>query len=207
MTQNQDHEQFWEERYRGMTKPPSGQPTARLVELVSDLPPGRSLDLGCSRGDDVLWLASRGWQAMGVDISATALQIARNRSQAQGLTARAQFKQHDLAHSFPSGRFDLVTALYFQSPVVFPRAEVLEKAMAAVADNGLFLLVEHTVADPASHGGTTPFTTVEQSFASLRPGPSWEKLKVETCERLVTNPSPSGTTLDNVILLRKRPTP
>jgi hypothetical protein len=60
MPEHQTHQQFWEERYRNMSKPASGQPTAKLAELVSGLPPGRSLDLGCSRGDDMLWLASCG---------------------------------------------------------------------------------------------------------------------------------------------------
>ncbi|WP_108398168.1 class I SAM-dependent methyltransferase [Devosia submarina] len=204
MTLDQTHQQFWEERYRAMSKPPSGRPTAKLVELLPPLPPGRSLDLGCSRGDDVLWLASRGWEALGVDISATALDVARDRAQSLGLAERARFEQHDLAESFPRGRFDLVTALFFQSPIAFPRDKVLQQATAAVADGGYFLLLEHSVPDPASHGGTTPFNTVEQTLASLQLDASWESVRVEAHERAPEQQGKSGHVLDNVILLRKR---
>lgn len=204
MTIDQSHQQFWEERYRTMAKPPSGNPTAKLVELLPPLSPGRSLDLGCSRGDDVLWLARQGWYATGVDISATAVEIARQRAQALGLGERTRFERHDLALSFPAGQFDLVTALFFQSPVAFPRAQVLRKALAVVAQGGYFLLLEHSVPHPGAHEGTTPFSTVDQTLASLQLDVSWDRVRVEAHERLPEQQGKFGHVLDNVILLRKR---
>ncbi|RAE94395.1 class I SAM-dependent methyltransferase, partial [Burkholderia multivorans] len=69
----------WEERYAGAEAVWSGEPNPSLVDVVTelDLSPGRSLDVGCGEGADVLWLAARGWQAVGIDVSATAIDRAR----------------------------------------------------------------------------------------------------------------------------------
>ena len=204
MSTVQTAEQFWEQRYSTMTKQPTGLPTAKLVEHTSDLQPGRSLDLGCSRGDDVLWLARQGWMALGVDISKTAIQAAAARAQEAGLADKTRFERHDLADTFPQGEFDLVTALYFQSPFEFPRAEVLRRAAAAVASGGHLLLVEHATAAPWSYKGSTPFSTVEETFASLQLGPTWETLWMGAPERKAKGPDDQvAHVLDNVIFVRR----
>ena len=38
-------------------------------------------------------------------------------------TVRARFEQHDLVATFPAGAFNLVTSLFFQSLIEFPRAQ------------------------------------------------------------------------------------
>ncbi|GAB2538507.1 class I SAM-dependent methyltransferase [Brachybacterium huguangmaarense] len=74
----QDH---WEERY-GVTSIWSGRVNATTAAVVEALEqggaaPGRSLDLGSGEGADVIWLAARGWDATGVDISTRATERAR----------------------------------------------------------------------------------------------------------------------------------
>ncbi|MEM7709843.1 MAG: class I SAM-dependent methyltransferase, partial [Pseudomonadota bacterium] len=122
---------FWERHYQGMTGSTSGQPSAALVRFAGGRDPGRALDLGCARGDDVVWLARQGWYATGVDVSDTALSRARGAADRAGVADRAAFERHDLSESFPVGRFDLVTALFLHSPAAFPRAAVLRRAAAA----------------------------------------------------------------------------
>lgn len=204
MSTAQASEQFWEERYRSMTRQPTGLPTAKLVEHTSDLQPGKSLDIGCSRGDDVLWLVRRGWLALGADISMTAVQTATSRAKDAGLADRARFERHDLAQTFPQGEFDLVTALYFQSPIEFPRAEVLRKGAAAVVKGGHFLLVEHATAAPWSYQGSTPFSTVEETYASLQLDATWQTLWMGAPQREAKGPNGEvADVLDNVIFLRR----
>ena len=48
--------------------------------------PGTSLALGSGEGGDVMWMASRGWQATGVDISPTAGERARQDATKHGFT-------------------------------------------------------------------------------------------------------------------------
>lgn len=51
-------------------------------------PPTRlALDLGCGHGDNTLRLAERGYRALGLDVSATAVARARRRAADTGLTA------------------------------------------------------------------------------------------------------------------------
>ena len=54
----------------------SGVPSKILEQFTEILAPGQALDLGCAKGDDVVWLAKQGWQVLGVDISKAALDIA-----------------------------------------------------------------------------------------------------------------------------------
>ncbi len=143
--------------------------------------------------------------ALGVDISETAVQTAALRAQEAGLADKARFERHDLAETFPQGEFDLVTALYFQSPIEFPRAEVLRNAAAAVARGGHFLLVEHATAAPWSYKGITAFSTVEETFASLQLDATWQTVWMGAAHRQATGPNQEvADVLDNVIFARKR---
>jgi SAM-dependent methyltransferase len=89
-----------------------------LVELVESgritresLAPGRAIDLGCGTGANILFLAERGFQGLGVDFSPVAVTKARQAAEARGLSDRARFVVADL--TAPSidgadGPYDLV---------------------------------------------------------------------------------------------------
>jgi SAM-dependent methyltransferase len=70
---------------------PSDVPDHRLVELVEGpdrLPPGRALDLGCGTGRNALYLASRGWDTIGVEMAGHAVAAAARTATAKALPAR-----------------------------------------------------------------------------------------------------------------------
>jgi SAM-dependent methyltransferase len=83
-----------------------------LIEGGDDVPrilPGRAIDLGCGTGTNVLYLAQRGFEAVGVDVSAQAIERARRKAQVQNVNAT--FYVADLLdpENFPvSGPFDFV---------------------------------------------------------------------------------------------------
>lgn len=203
---NATSQEFWDNHYKKLTSAPSGRPSAILVQYTGDLTPGRSLDLGSSRGDDVIWLARQGWQATGVDVSSTAVATAAGRAKEADLGDRARFEQHDLAATFPDGEFDLVTALFFQSPVDFPRPAVLRRAADAVASGGLLLIVEHASAAPWSWSQDAIFPTAKETLSSLQlAADRWTRVFVGTPERLANGPnSQTATVKDNVLALRRR---
>ena len=199
-------ERFWEEHYRASTRPSNGRPSGALVRFAGPLPEGTALDLGCSQGDDAVWLARRGWRVVAVDVSGTVLARAAKNAQTAGVSDLIAFERHDLARTFPNGRFDLVYALFLHSPVEFPRTRVLQAAARAVGPGGLLLIVEHASVAPWSWAAPdTAFPTPEQSLAALDLDPSrWHSEFVGAPEREATGPNgQSATVTDNVIALRR----
>ena len=98
--------------------PWDGPPRPELVRLVEGgaltparLPPGRALDLGCSTGANLRYLARHGFEATGVDFSRVALGVARRRAAAELPGTEIRFVEGDLtAPAVPGveGPFDLL---------------------------------------------------------------------------------------------------
>ncbi|MBG0857618.1 class I SAM-dependent methyltransferase [Streptomyces spinoverrucosus] len=198
---------FWEARYRDTDRVWSGRPNALLVREAADLKPGTALDLGCGEGADAVWLASRGWQVTGVDISATALERAALHAAEAGVGDRTAWERHELGHSFPKGSFDLVNAQYLQSPVGLDQQGVLRRAAEAVAEQGTLLIVMH--AGWPSWQTRPPFEavfpTLESVLAELSlPESGWTVETAETIRRSSVSPDgEEGFREDNVWRIRR----
>lgn len=98
---------FWNLMY--LFRPPwdTGKPLPELVSLVESgrLTPGRAIDLGCGTGTNVIYLAQRGFDAVGVDIAARAIAKARRKAEVAGV--RAHFLVADVRDLPPDlGLFD-----------------------------------------------------------------------------------------------------
>lgn len=68
---------------------------------------GRALDVGCCEGRHVLFLASIGISALGIDMDAEAITVARQRAKEQGLDKLAHFEVADITQGF-DGSFGAV---------------------------------------------------------------------------------------------------
>lgn len=199
---------FWEDFYRDARPVWSGNANALLVDEASSLAPGTALDLGCGQGGDAIWLAERGWQVTAVDVSAAALTFAAERAEVAGVSDRIDWQRHDLAVSFPSGRFDLVTACYLHSPIDMPRAEILRSAAAAVCDGGTLLVVGHGARPPSLE--PTPgveFPTADEVYEDLElPAGEWEQQRCDLVIRPVRDQDRHGPQRpDTALRLRRRP--
>ncbi|MCB2411988.1 FAD-dependent oxidoreductase [Demequina sp. TTPB684] len=199
---------YWEERYAGGETMWSGRVNATLADVVATIPIGTALDLGCGEGGDVVWLASQGWRAHGIDISATAIVRAKTAAAAAG-EGRATFEAADLSEWTPSEEYDLVTASFLHSPVALARASILKSAAAAVAPGGHLLVITHAApppwADP-SHSANHTFLTAAQEVESLGLDPTkWTTVIAADRERQVSGPDDRpATLLDGVVLMRRR---
>jgi len=144
---------YWEQRYGAPGLTWSGAPNAVLVNEASDLAPGRALDIGSGEGGDALWLAQRGWNVTGIDISQNALDKARDRLKLIDATAaaRVEWHQRDLTTWTPApATFDLVTSHFMHLPRV--SRDILFPALAAaVAPGGTLLIVGHDVSAHHAH--------------------------------------------------------
>jgi len=202
---------FWEDRYAGGTGIWSGRPNRALVDEAAGLLPGHVLDLGCGEGADAVWLAARGWSVTGVDLSATALRRADAAALAAGLGDRVRWQVADLADpaTWPDeAPYDLVTACFLQTPLEFPRTEVLQRAAGLVAPSGHLLVVAHAAPPPWSDVPPERFDEfhpAERELADLALDDAWEVEVAEDREREATTPDGrTGVLLDSVVLARRR---
>jgi SAM-dependent methyltransferase len=168
----------WNERYRSSERVWTGEPNSALVAFAPDPTPTAdspplALDLGCGEGADALWLASRGWDVIGVDWAEVALDRARREAERVG--AHARFVQADisdgpaLSELSPSGRFDLVTLAYIH-PEPDDRTRLYAPLPALVGPGGHLLVVAHAP-EHAAHGFPGPdphrLMTHEDTVAAL----------------------------------------
>ncbi|MEV6912052.1 class I SAM-dependent methyltransferase [Amycolatopsis sp. NPDC051071] len=202
-------QQFWEDFYRDKDQVWSGKANPLLVREVASLTPGTALDLGCGEGGDAIWLAQQGWRVTAVDISDTALKRAARHAAEAGVDGIV-WERHDLTASLPEGRFDLVSAQFFHSPVEEngARDKALRRAAEAVAPGGTLVVAGHagwpTWLDEPPHEHIHFPTPAEVLEALALPEDEWT---VEL-QDLVTRDFPGpegqeGTRSDNVLRVRR----
>lgn len=87
------------------------EPNRLLMEVADQLKPGKALDVGMGQGRNALFLARRGWDVTGFDVSAVGIAKAEAAARAAGLKIRAI---HASDEDFEFGReeWDLVAILY-----------------------------------------------------------------------------------------------
>lgn len=87
----------WDVHYQS-GKPPweTGQSSSELARVIAEerIKPCRVIDLGCGSGINALWLAQQGFDVTAVDFSGLAIEQARQRAAAAGVTVR--FLQADV---------------------------------------------------------------------------------------------------------------
>ncbi|MGI5223626.1 class I SAM-dependent methyltransferase [Actinoallomurus sp. CA-142502] len=198
--------EHWDARYRESERLWSGKPNDALVREVSDLSPGRALDLGCGEGGDAVWLARRGWRVTAVDVSRVALERAARHAAEAGVAERIDFQQHDLGKSFPAGEFELVSAHFLHSLVDMPREEILRTAASAAVRGGVLLIVSHGGFPPWDHEhADVRLPTPQEILADLHlPEGQWEVQVCAEHERIQTGPDGTPVTrTDNTLRVRR----
>jgi SAM-dependent methyltransferase len=192
------HREDWDRRYAESGLLWSAQPNRFLVAEVSDLPPGRALDLACGEGRNAVWLARLGWQVTGVDFSEVAIAKAREQSRAAGVDV--EWVVADLVdYSPPERAFELVIAFYLQV-TAGDRARILPAAAESVAEGGTFLLVGHDSRNIADgYGGPQDpavLYTPDDVVADL---PGLEVERAALVERPVETPDGVRVALDALV--------
>lgn len=197
---------YWERRYSGSQRMWSGKVNATMADIVGGFPPGRVIDLGCGEGADVLWLAEQGWQAHGLDISAVAIDRAREEAGARGLDD-ASFTAIDLGDWHPEpGSVDLVTASFFQSNVALDRIAILRRAATAIRSGGHLVVVSHAAPPPwAGQPGPSMISARDDAAELDLPSDAWVMETADERNRAAVSPDGEEAELvDAVLVLRRR---
>jgi SAM-dependent methyltransferase len=110
----------WDERYAAKGPPPlSSVAPPGVFAGHSDVFPvaGRALDLACGQGTGSVWLAARGLQVVGLDVSPVAIAHARELAQRAGVGDRCRFEVVDFDAGLPAGApVDVILCCKFRDP-------------------------------------------------------------------------------------------
>jgi 2-polyprenyl-3-methyl-5-hydroxy-6-metoxy-1,4-benzoquinol methylase len=132
------------------------EPNALLVSTVEGRKPGRALDIGMGQGRNAVFLALKGWDVTGFDVSDEGLEVARKSAERAGVSVNA-IRETDQDFDYGADRWDLIIFLYNPLPVT---AEAyVERLSKSLRTGGLIIIETHapdnrlasqlpTVADP-----------------------------------------------------------
>lgn len=203
MSAGTDTPGFWDAHYGRSARIWSGRPNGVLVNETADLTPGRALDIGCGEGADAVWLAQRGWYVTAVDVSQIALDRGRELAKNAAVEDSIDWQWHDLAHTFPAGAYELVSAQYLHAPIELPRGRILQAAASAVTPGGTLLVVGHAAAPPwaKDRGSHHAFPDPDDTSRAIGlQGSDWTLVSCEVRERETISPSGEPATVTDSIV-------
>lgn len=136
----------WDDKHRRSVPPPAIEPPPPpplFAHVEQHFPTeGRALDIACGRGEGAVWLASRGLDYRGIDVSPVAVEMARSFASAYSYGDRCSFEVWDVDDGLPPGKpVDLLFCHMFRPVGLY--GEMIERvapggvvAVAALSEVG-----------------------------------------------------------------------
>ena len=164
----------WEETYR---RTPSaelpwnaGMADGDLKELLLNpaLIPGKAYDLGCGPGHDAAFLAQRGWDVTAVDLSPSAVKLAKETAARTGVEGKIRFLVWNVLNLPQSGDAALVHdrgCFHTLPSETWPG--YIRTASGLLAKGGFLTLKVFSVKTPKTTGGAGPYRFNEGELRSL----------------------------------------
>jgi len=113
------------------------EPNALLVTRVEGRKPGRALDIGMGQGRNALFLALKGWEVTGFDISDEGIAVARKNAERAGVKLNA-VRAADETFDYGSDQWDLIALIYEPFPVT--SATYVERLRKSMKPGGLIVI-------------------------------------------------------------------
>ncbi len=193
----------WDERYAATASLWSLEPNRFVVEVCEGLAPGRALDLAAGEGRNALWLAARGWDVTALDFSPVAVERARKRARAAGVTLRAEVADVVDGWRPDPASADLVVLAYLQLPAA-DLTGVLRRAATALAPGGTLVLVAHDRRNlREGHGGPSDPEVLADTTTVTAALDGLTLTRAEVVERPVATPDGPRIALDTLVVARR----
>jgi len=161
----------WNERYASGDMPwDTGEADEHLVAFVSGsgVAPGPALEVGCGTGTNALWLAQRGFDVLGLDVSPLAIDQARGKLPAPA--PRCRFEVRDFLRDPPAGAFSLVfdRGCFHVFDEAEDRARFAARVAEVLAPDGVWLCLMGSTEGPPRDAGP-PRRSVRDVAAAIEP--------------------------------------
>ena len=134
-------------------------PTPFVVEVAKDLTPGAVLDVCMGEGRNSIFLASRGWNVTGFDVSDVAVMNARRKADKAGvkLTAvRSGYQEFD----FGDRKWDLIVMTYVYFPI--RDAVYINRLVGSMRPGGLLAFQHGVLKKGVDRSGTAPLLGIPE---------------------------------------------
>jgi len=160
----------WNERYATGDMPwDTGEADEHLVAFVSGggVAPGPALEVGCGTGTNARWLAQRGFDVLGVDVSPLAIDQARDKLASP---PRCRFEVRDFLRDPPAGPFSLVfdRGCFHVFDEAEDRARFAARVAEVLAPEGVWLCLMGSTEGPPRDAGP-PRRSVRDVAAAIEP--------------------------------------
>lgn len=126
----------WNDVFRAATPSFNTKPNAFLTRCLDRIPcKGRAIDIAMGEGRNAVYMALRGFDTTGIDISDVALDLAKKNAAKAGVKLQTILADV-FTHDYGKEQWDLVGIIYFN-----PARPILEKFKTAVKPGG-YVIVE-----------------------------------------------------------------
>lgn len=128
----------WDHKYDTETYIFGKTPIPFLTDNLDILPKGKTLDLAMGEGRNGVYLAAKGFNVLGVDISAKGLQKAHQLAAAQNVKIETRVVDLE-THTLEKNSYDLIVCAYYMQRNLFPQF------MDALKPGGMALVETYNV--------------------------------------------------------------
>lgn len=134
-----------------------------LVENIEEIPVGKALDLGVGEGRNALFLAQKGFQVTGIDISSKAIEKFLDLAKERGLAVEGLVMDiRDF--EFKPSAYNLIVATatlhFLRKEEVY---EITSKIIRSIAPGGYVYIVDFTVNDPSYQTAKKRLKQIEEN--------------------------------------------
>jgi len=113
------------------------QPNALLVSTVEGRKPGRALDIGMGQGRNSVFLALKGWDVTGFDLSDEGVAVARRNADRAGVKINAIVGTED-KFDYGTERWDLIVFVYEPFPIT--TSSYVERLRRSLRSGGIIVI-------------------------------------------------------------------
>ncbi|HEX3932269.1 MAG TPA: class I SAM-dependent methyltransferase [Nocardioides sp.] len=198
----------WNSRYRASELVWSAGPNQFVEAELSELTPGRALDLAAGEGRNAIWLAQRGWQVTAVDFAQAGLD--KGAVLGEGLDIDWVCADATTWRGDPAGQaYDACVVAYLQLPAAERRAAA-RNGFSSLRVGGTLVWVAHDLTNLTEGVGGPPdasrLMTAEDVLADLG-GETFEVVRAGRVAREVggaDDAQPARTAWDCLVRVVRR---